>query len=457
MNDADPRERASANAADDAADPASTLPLDEPVAPAGTQRRPRIFYGWWIVLASSLTNGTGGAVQFQGFSVLFLPVTESLNLTRAATSLIFALARAENGILGPLTGYLIDRFGPRPLMFGGTIVVGIGYLLLSRADSYLSFLLIYIFVISLGASTSFMQAAMAALNTWFVRRRGLVMSINAAAFRGGGAIMIPGLAWWVLRYGWQSAALFIGAGMILFVAPLALAMRRSPETVGLGPDGDPLPRTGRQGPAGRGALARDSEPDWDVKAAIRTKAFYVLAAGTVFRLSATSAIFLHLIAILVWKGQSQQSAANMVGALAIVALPLTLGMGWISDRMGRRRLLSASWLLSALSLVLLTVVHGTAATFGALMLFGVGEAAITLNWALVGDLFGRRNFATIRGLLAPMYNLAVVVTTVSAGLLYDHTGSYRLVLFGGAALMIAAAVSFHSLRPPIRRSPPAGQ
>ena len=88
--------------------------------------------------------------------------------------------------MGPITGWLIDRYGVRPLMFGGTLLVGIGYILLSRTSTYLSFVLVYLLVISIGASTSFMQATTASLNMWFVRKRGIVMGINSAAFQAGG-------------------------------------------------------------------------------------------------------------------------------------------------------------------------------------------------------------------------------------------------------------------------------
>ena len=112
------------------------------------------FYGWWILGASVATNGFGGSVHRQGFTVLFLPVAESLGLSRAQTSLAFSLSRAENGIIGPATGWLIDRFGVRPLMLIGTIMVGVGYMILARTDTYREFVFVYIFVITLGTSTS---------------------------------------------------------------------------------------------------------------------------------------------------------------------------------------------------------------------------------------------------------------------------------------------------------------
>lgn len=439
----------SQSAPDDKSDKSGPSESTEATTSTGVRTRGRIggvFYGWWILGASALTNGIGGSVHYQGFTVLFLPVSETLGLTRAQTALAFSLSRAENGILGPLTGWAIDKFGPRPLMFAGTILVGIGYILLSRTGSYRDFVLVYIFVISLGASTGFMQGTTSALNAWFVRKRGMVMSINSAGFRLGGAIMVPVLSVLVLRYGWQTAALWIGVMMLTLITPLALFMRRSPEAYGVLPDGDSTDL--RIATAAGGATVADV--DWDVKEAIKTRAFYVLAAGTVLRISVHGAIFVHIIPILVWKEQSAQGAANMVGLLALFAVPLILFVGWLSDKMSRQKILSVAYIFSGTSLIILNFVDGTVLVFLALLLFLGSEAGSALNWALVGDLFGRKKFATIRGMLAPMYNAALFVTPVGAGWIFDETGSYQIVLLTGGVLFFMAAFVFFHLHAPIK-------
>ena len=409
-----------------------------------------MFYGWWIVIASVFSNGTGGAIHWQGFSVFFLPVTESLGLSRFQTSLVFSFARLENGLMGPFTGYLIDRFGPRWMAFFGSLMVGVGYIVLAKTGTYYQFMLVYIFVISVGASTSFMQASMAALNTWFIRRRGLVMSINAAGMRGGAAIFIPVLGWLLSVYSWQSVSVGIGLMMIFFVAPFALTYRRSPEAYGMLPDGDTREMRDAAERASAGNSALRSDQSWGVKEALRTSAYWLLALATTLRLGVTSAIQLHAIAIFVWKGQSEVAGAVMLGAVAAIAFPIILLMGWLSDRVARGPLLFVSYSISGAGLLLLNFVEGTIPVFIAFAMFAPAQASASVNWSLVGDLFGRRNFATLRGLLAPMYNGATVVTAAGAGLLYDRTGSYTIVLWTGAVLLFAAAFAFFILKPPRR-------
>ena len=420
--------------------------------------RKKRFYGWNILAASALMNGLGGSVHWQGFTVFFIPISQSLGLSSAQTALPFALARAENGLLGPLTGWLLDRYGVRRLMFFGTIMTGVGYIWLSQTSTFLSFLLVYLFVISIGSSTSFMQASSAALNTWFRRQRGMVMSINSAAYRLGGAFMVPLLSVVVLRWGWETAALWAGIGMLVLITPLALVYKRSPESIGVGPDGDPLRVVAKKSILSDrtepGTGTEDDDEDWTVRDAIRTRAFWVLAAGTVLRMSVHGTIFVHFVPILVWKGESQQSAANLIGLLALCSVPLIIFFGWLSDRLGRQRLLAGCYISAASSLALLNVVDGSWPIFVALLLFIGTEIGSGLNWALVGDLFGRRRYATIRGLLAPIYNTALFTMPVAAGWVKDETGSYQIVLWVGSGLLIAAAFTFLAIKNPTHKTRP---
>ena len=238
--------------------------------------------------------------------------------------------------------------------------------------------------------------------------------------------------------------------MIVFITPLALVYKRSPESVGIGPDGDPLKRnpTRSTGTAPEDTEIEVDDDEWTPRDAIRTRAFWTLAAGTVLRMSVHGTIFVHFVPILVWKGESQQSAANLIGLLALCSVPLIILFGWLSDRMGRQRLLAGCYTSAAASLMLLNVVDGPWPIFAALLLFTGTEIGSGLNWALVGDLFGRRRFATIRGMLSPIYNAALFITPVAAGWVKDETGSYELVLWTGSGLLIAAALVFLSVRKP---------
>ncbi|MGZ8519930.1 MAG: MFS transporter, partial [Candidatus Binatia bacterium] len=128
----------------------------------------------------------GGGLHNYGFTVFFLPLSQDLGLSRAATSLAFSLARAEGALEGPFVGYLIDRFGPRPIILVATTLCGLGYIMLAWVDNYTNFLIVYLGVISLSFTPGFVHASMAVGNTWFIRYRARAMTVISSAVPIGG-------------------------------------------------------------------------------------------------------------------------------------------------------------------------------------------------------------------------------------------------------------------------------
>ena len=194
-----------------------------------------------------------------------------------------------------------------------------------------------------------------------------------------------------------------------------------------------------------------SEGDFTTKQALKTPSFWILVTATTLRITVHGTIFLHFIPILVWRGETQQMAANLVGLISLCAVPVILITGYFSDRVGRPLMLTFLYGSSAISLLLITLVEGTWPIFLAMLLFIGSEAGSSLNWAIIGDLFGRARYATIRGMMAPIYNMALIVAPVAAGLTFDRLGTYQPVLITGTILMIISSLVFLSLQPAVRR------
>jgi MFS transporter, OFA family, oxalate/formate antiporter len=127
----------------------------------------RIFYGWWIVVIGCVLDAVKGGTYNTGFTLYFLPVLDEMHLSRAATSLPFSLAKLESSLAGPVAGYLIDRFDVRVMLVLGTILAGLGFVLLSFTHSYLLFLIVFIGPVTTGFQLGFNHAALAAVNHWF--------------------------------------------------------------------------------------------------------------------------------------------------------------------------------------------------------------------------------------------------------------------------------------------------
>ena len=148
-----------------------------------------------MVAVGSALRVLGGGLYFYGFSVFFLPISQDLGLSRAATSLVFSLARAQGAFEGPVAGYFMDRYGPRPLILMAIVMSGVGHMLLSDVQSYFALLLIYLGVVSLSFQAGFMDAPMVIANTWFIRMRTMAMSLISASVNLGGFLLTPLLAW----------------------------------------------------------------------------------------------------------------------------------------------------------------------------------------------------------------------------------------------------------------------
>ena len=200
----------------------------------------RLFYGWWIVIIGCVQDAVKGGTFNTGFTLYFLPILTELHLSRAATSLPFSLAKLESAIEGPLVGHLIDRFDVRVMLVIGTTLAGLGFILLSFTQSYLVFVLVFMGPMSLGFQAGFNQATMATVNHWFRRKRGLAMSIVQTGQAIGGVLIFPLVALAVLKLGWRPAA-FLSGLVVLTLLPLVLFIRRSPESMGLLPDGERRP------------------------------------------------------------------------------------------------------------------------------------------------------------------------------------------------------------------------
>src|SRR5262245_51473896 len=123
-------------------------------------------------------------------------------------------------------------------MFAAILLSGTGYMLLSTVDSYFQFLVVYLGVICLSYGAGFMHSPMVLANTWFIRRRTMAMTLTSASIGIGGTLFSPLLAFAVQAWGWRWAAVLTGISFLLIGLPLATPVRRSPESMGLLPDGD---------------------------------------------------------------------------------------------------------------------------------------------------------------------------------------------------------------------------
>ena len=410
-----------------------------------TGARKGIFYGWWIVVISVLVNAVPAGLYFIGFSVMFLPISRELGMGRAAASLPFSLTRAIAAIQSPLIGILIDRFGPAKVLFFCTLFAGLGFVLLSRVDSYLMYFLVVLLVLSPPLMGGFDSTTITATCQWFVRKRGMALAIVVLGFALGGSALPPLLAIATENFGWRNTLL--GAGVLLWIIylPLSTRLHSSPESRGLLPDGDPPPPSDESdaAPKRRTRFVPALVPgELPLKEAFKTVTYWVLAISLGMRGMVFTAIAVHMVAIMIWKGIDEGTAGLLIGMLALPWIPISLLMGWMGDRWDKRRVAGMGGIVSGLGMFTLVLLDHVEVwqMMGIFVMWAFSEGGLPLGWAMLADQFGRRNFAVLRGGIMGVFSVLGLGTPLYAGWVFDRSESYYWVILPAGIILVTAGV-----------------
>jgi len=408
----------------------------------------RIFYGWWVLAASFVITAFGAGALFYGFSVFFPSIQQEFGWSRTLIGGAYSAATISGGLVTIVVGFLIERLGPRKLMLVGISAAAVGYMALSLVESLWMFYAVYIVLIAVGIYGGVQSPTEVVTAYWFVRRRAMAQGMLSSAIAVGGMTFAPLLAMVILAYGWRNAAFAVGALMAVCCIPAALAVRDRPQQMGLSPDGAPPPG-GRHAAVGSAATRTN---DMTVRQALATPQFWLLSVVIALKFMGSGAVFVHLIPFLVDRGFDRQTAANLLGLVALVSIPGRLLFGYLGDRMSKRVLMSVTIGLEALGVLLLTFATTLPQVLLFIAAFALSMGTLPLIPAIRAEYFGLRSFATLSGIMWGVSTAGIVVGPVVAGLSFDLTGSYTsaFMLFMGA---YALAILISSLTPPPRRVP----
>jgi sugar phosphate permease len=419
-----------------------------------------IFYGWRVLAIIAVMQALNNGFFSKGAALFLLPIETSLGLTRATSALIFSLSRSEGAVGGPLTGYLVDRFGTQPVLILGTVLTGIGFLLLAASHTVWTFAVAYLVFISFGATMAFQQANSATVNQWFRRYRMRAGAINEAAGNLGSTFMVPLVGVVIRTYSWRTAALMAAGAYLGLILPLASLLKESPESMGLLPDGatpQEVAAARQAAAAGGSATARRlvryyDAVDFTLGEALQTPGYWFLLLGTMFRQVAKSAIQVHFVAMLMWKGMDVATAGVVYAIWLGMNVPAKLYLGAIGDRASAPVILTSGMLLYAVSLVMFWQSQALWALIGSAVLGGVSEGITPINWGVIGDYFGRRYYATLRGIISLSHSWALVLVPFAAGWWFDHHKNYIMTLVVSIITSLISAAFYACMRRP---TPPA--
>jgi len=406
----------------------------------GLEKGGGIFYGWVILSIAFITLVLGYAIR-NTFSVFYPTIVMEFGWGRGNTALMFSIAVIVYGLVAPVAGNLVDRFGPRVILPVGAFIVGAGIALCSTATAQWHFYLFYGGLGAAGLSLAGWTPLTAIVSNWFVKRRGLAFGILSAGF--GGSLVFASVAQFLIStFGWQTAYIIIGVSSIVIIMPLCgLLIHHSPEDKGLLPDGVEFslhaPQRPEEPESSASLKGKWAATTWTLSRAIKTYRFWLLFTIAFCLLGlAEQIVIAHQVFFFRDVGYTPMRAASVYSVFG-VAFVLGNMCSFFSDRLGRARVFMPSCLISALAVSLLFLIKDAshpwmAFTFAPLFGLGIGTAA-PVFFTTVADLFQGRYFGSIQGTVVMGFSLGGALAPWLAGFLHDRTGSYVttfLILLG---------------------------
>ncbi len=417
-----------------------------------TARRSRVFYGNYIVAASvAIILYTGGIVHF-GFTAVFEPIANEFGWSYAKVSLASSLRGFEMGLLAPLVGILVDRFGPRRLIFVGSIFIAGGFVLLSQITTiggfYGSFILI-----AIGMSTCSGTVFLTAVTNWFHKKAVMAIGIVSSGF-GLAGLMVPVVTLLVDSYGWRTSMVIFGLGMLCIVLPLSFVVRHKPEQYGYLPDGaDAVPvNVGESGT--KISRATKSEISVSAREALKGRVFWQIAVASACHSFIIGSVVTHMMPYLSSVGIARSISSVIAFMLPLVSISGRLGSGWLIQRIGSRFVFTSSFLLMILGCLSFAYVSDERwwllIPFIAALSLGWG-LSVTTRTALLREHFGRAKFGTIIGATFGIMMIGNVSGSPIAGWVYDSLGSYKVAWLSYALVALLGAILVFAV-PPARKN-----
>lgn len=413
----------------------------------------RFFYGWWIVVVGMLTQIAGVFSLSSTLSVFLKPVTEDLGVSRGAFSLVRTGEVLVSAAIAPLVGPWIDRSGGRGLIVAGAFVASLGYFLLSRIDAFWQFFLLRCTLVVVGDTLMGTLVVMVLIARWFVRKRGRAIAI-ANLGTGVAKVSMPVVAASLFVWiGWRDTWAVFGAITLLLVVWPALALvRRSPEEMGLSPDGEAAGagvsfEKEKLSESQRRALAADVP--WTRAEALRTQAFWLLVATFGVSSVGIAGLNLHIFAFVTDIGYSPLTAAGIMSTIAFTQLGSTLFWGLLAERIDVRKAAMVQFLMQVAGLAIALTSAELRLVYAGFFLYGIGlGGSFVLREVIWANYFGRVSLGAVRGVGTFLTQIFSACGAPFFGYLFDATGSYYLSFVLFIAALLASAVLVMMVRPP---------
>jgi MFS family permease len=382
--------------------------------------------GWMIIAGIALTNFVVMGPSIGTIGIFFTPLIKQFGWSRAEVSRTATAFLIAMGLINPLVGWLMDRVPARIPMSIGVILAGASFLVASRVNTLSGLVLSYALIgVGVGASTILPGMIVAA--NWFSDRRGVAIGLTIAGAGLGGCVLPPLVEHLILSYGWRTTMVLIGIPMFVIALPIITLVIRTR-------------------PAGETAEEKaQALPGLELGPALRSAAFWLLAAIHLVFTVAFAGSYFHMVPFLIGAGYSPQTAAFIFGAQAAISLPGYVVLGTLADRFGAKVVLGTGLTMQAISMMLLLGLGNHHFATGLLPVFivcygltvGVGTA---IGAVLIAEALGLRSYGSLTGIIGLIATVGSGIGPIVAGRIYDLTASYTRSYELCAVLMLTGAI-----------------
>jgi MFS family permease len=388
----------------------------------------RSSYGW-VVLAAAFVIITLAVGTLFSLAVFLKPLEDSMGWARSSVGAIALLNWIAMGLGSFLAGYLSDRFGARPVVLGGGVLLGAGLILSGRAEALWQFYVSFGVLVGFGVSCFYVPLTVTAIR-WFEHRRGMAASIVSSGNGLGTLVLAPLTRWLINNYDWRTAFLILGELALIVVIPAALLLRRVPGTA---PSASPAP------PA-PGLAARRLWAFWP---------FWAIALTHFACCAAHSGPIFHMVSHAIDQGVAALAAAGALGVSGLTSIIGRVGTGMVADRAGAKRTLVAGLIFQAVTIFLYLFARDAGTLYALAMVFGVAYGSVMPLYAVVTrEYFGDRAMGTAYGGVFFISCIGMGVGSYAGGVIHDLLGSYVWLFLGSGAVGTMAIVLALTLQPP---------
>lgn len=428
-------------------------------------RIPWRFYGLWMLpLCSAMAVVGYGTVYFM-WPVFFPVVVKEFGWSAAVAATAFSLGSLHGGLEGPLVGYILDRWGPRIVMFISGILMGVGLMALNwlEKDNIYLYFIFFGLVVNLGFNAGLYSSSYKLVANWWIKRRAMAITAMTLPCAIAGFICPSVATRCIASFGWRTSCLIMGAAVLVVYIPASLLVRpKRPEAYGLLPDGDEPEKFAAAAiekeigdrETAEQLLARETlkkEVDWTIGEAIKTAGFWLYSVASIFSAFAGGAVISFAPSHLAARGYSPADYAFFAGFMLLVTLVGRFIVMFLADIFSPKRFQIIAWMLQCAGVLCLAnaTLDSRYLAWGYGILYGVGYGIqVPITPVIRGWLFGRAAFGKIYGIISCIAMLGLITAPTFAGWIFDTTRTYYIAYMAfGAAFCIAAFILAFAKRP----------